>query len=65
MCIAPVKIKKLLGTLKYSVNGKLAVITYVGPNNVISIRPFIKYSSELTEHESKIFKGYLADNKII
>lgn len=59
----PVKIKKLRGTLKYSVNGKLAVITFGGLD--VSPRAFIKYSSELTEHESKIFKGYLADNKII
>ena len=61
-----VKIKKLRGGNKFSINGILAVIEYSSFK-----RPgkegmrIIKYSSELSEHESKIFKGYLSENKII
>ena len=61
-----VKIKKLRGGNKFSINGKLAVIEYstFKSTNKGGMR-IIKYSSELSEHESKIFKGYLSENKII
>ena len=47
---------------KFSINGKLAVLTYgTADKSVINL----KYSQELTEQEDKDFKIYLNDFDII